>query len=155
MFLNSCLVIWWCHKLWNLSWIIFILDYLDKMIEKKRTQALIKILPGLKLLQVVGRLRKSNCLKKKTILSFSQRNVQFLIWSSSGVITVLLMGLEEWSWITSDKEAHGLWMLKQLFDTLYITVLCAANYMEKWHIKRWQTYHSKDAQKQIHSHIVV
>ena len=63
-------------------------------------------------------------LKMKTILSFSQSNVQFLIWSSSGVILELLMGLEEWPWITSVKEAYRLWMLKQLLDTLYISVIC-------------------------------
>ena len=46
-------------------------------------------------------------------------------------------------------------MLKQLLNTLYISVLCAANYMKKWDTKRWQTYHRKDARKQIHLHIVV
>ena len=97
--------------------------------------------------RLVGDWENHIWLKNKTILSFSLRNVQFLIWSSSGVITVLLMGLEEWPWITSDKKAYGLWMLMQLFDTLYISVLYAANYVEQWDTKWWQTYHGKDALK--------
>ena len=104
---------------------------------------------------LVGDWENQIWLKKKTILSFFQRNEEFLIRSSSGVITVLLMGLEEWPWITSDKKAYGLWMLMQLFNNLYISVLYAANYVKKWDTKRWQTYHRKDALKQIHSHIVV
>ena len=44
-------------------------------------------------------------------------------------------------------------MLMQLFDTLYTSVLYAADYVERWDTKRWHTYHKKDAPKQLHSHI--
>ena len=44
-------------------------------------------------------------------------------------------------------------MLKLLFNTLYISLLYAANYVEKWDTKRWEIYHRKDALKQLSSSI--
>ena len=117
------------------------------------------------ILRVGWRLRKSNlteeenhpvilpkkCVVSNMIIQWSHRNVAHGAWGMT-----LNHLRQRRIWIVNANAivqhlVHKCTLHKVAFDTL----LYATNYVEKWDTKRWQTYHRKDARKQLHSYIVV